>query len=42
MSTSTSLEFFVGLPIADFLDIANEVIEIGKQKQLRTSGRNRW
>lgn len=42
MATNTSLEFYVGLPIADFLEIANEVIEIGKQKSVRTGGRNRW
>lgn len=43
MSTNTGLDFYINLPIAEFIDIAKEVVEYGKQQKNRirnsTSGR---
>lgn len=36
MATNTGIDFFVDLPIDDYIDIAKEVSEIGKQNKLRT------
>ena len=41
MATNTGIDFFTSLPIEDFLDIAKEVAEIGKQNNLRTGAGNR-
>mgnify|MGYP000008012861 CR=1 FL=1 len=41
MATNTGIDFFTGLPLEDFLDVAKEVAEIGKQNNIRTSARNR-
>lgn len=41
MATNTGMDFFTDLPIGDYIDIAKEVSEIGKQDKLRTGGRNR-
>lgn len=41
MVTSTGIDFFTDLPIEDFLDVAKEVAEIGKQNNIRTRTRNR-
>lgn len=41
MSTNTGIDFFMDLPVEDFIDIAKEVSEIGKKNNLRTGARNR-
>jgi hypothetical protein len=41
MVTNTGIDFFTDLPIDEYIDIAKEVGEIGKQINLRTSARNR-
>lgn len=41
MATNTGMDFFTNLPIEDFIDVAKEVGEIGKQNNLRTGARNR-
>lgn len=41
MATNTGMDFFADLPVNDFIDIAKEVGEIGKQNNLRTGARNR-
>lgn len=41
MATNTGMDFFIDLPVDDFIDIAKEVGEIGKQNNLRTGARNR-
>lgn len=36
MATNTGIDFFVDLPIGEYIDIAKEVSEIGKQNKVRT------
>lgn len=41
MATNTGIDFFTDLPIEDFVDLAKEVTEAGKQNNLRAGIRNR-
>ena len=41
MATNTGMDFFTDLPVDDFINIAKEVGEIGKQNNIRTGARNR-
>lgn len=43
MATSTGIDFFTGLSIGDFIEIAKEVEEIGRQNKnnLRAGSGNR-
>ncbi len=42
MSTNTGLDFYLKLPVAEFMDITREVIEYGKQtNRIRNSNADR-
>lgn len=36
MTTNTGIDFFTDLPLDEYIDIAKEVSEIGKENKLRT------
>nr|DAW23473.1 MAG TPA: hypothetical protein [Caudoviricetes sp.] len=39
--TKTGLDFYMGLPVEEFLAIAEEVIEYGKENRIRNSSNGR-
>lgn len=40
MSTNTGIDFYLSLGLADFMDIANEVIEYGREQKDRIRNRD--
>jgi hypothetical protein len=42
LSTNTGFDYYTGIPIPDFIDVAKEVVEYGKeQNRIRNSNRGR-
>ncbi len=35
MATNTGIDFYYGIPLSDFINVANEVIEYGREQKDR-------